>query len=203
MWCVREHINRLHLGDLVACVEQLQVACLCGGVAADIYYALRVSVEYHVYNVGVHAGAWRVGDDDIGASVLGDEVVGKDVLHVTGIEQSVVDVVYLRVDLGILDGLRHILYADDFLRLLRHEVGYGACAGVEVIYEFVAGETSKLPCHAVQVVGLLGVGLVELLRSDLEFQVLHKQEDMVIALEQLDVLIANGVVALLVVKIHQ
>ena len=87
--------------------------------------------------------------------------------------------------------------------MLGYEVGNSACAGVEVIYEFAAGESCKLPCHAVEVVGLLGVGLVERLWSDLEFQVLHEQEDMVIALEELDVLVANGVVALLVVKIHQ
>ena len=92
---MREHIDGLHLGDLVACVEQLQVACLGGRVAADIYYALGGGVEYYVYNVGVHAGAWGVGDDDVRTTVLGDEVVGEDVLHVTGIEQGVVDVVYL------------------------------------------------------------------------------------------------------------
>ena len=51
-------------------------------------------------------------------------------------------------------------------------------------------------------IGLLGVGLVEGLGTDLETEVFHQFEDMVIALEDKDVLVTDGVVAFLVVKIH-
>ena len=43
----------------------------------------------------MHAGAWRVGDDDIGTAVTGDEVVGENVLHVAGKEERVADDVKL------------------------------------------------------------------------------------------------------------
>ena len=52
-------------------------------------------------------------------------------------------------------------------------------------------------------IGLFGVGLVETLGTHLEAQVLHQFEDMVLAFEDEDVLIADGVVALLVVEVHQ
>ena len=65
------------------------------------------------------------------------------------------------------------------------------------------GGCHQLPHHAVQVVGLKGIGLVERLRAHLEAQVFHLFEDMVVALEEDDVLVADGVVAFLVVEIEQ
>ena len=50
---------------------------------------------------------------------------------------------------------------------------------------------------------LLSVSLIERLWPYLELQVFHKQEDVVIAFEHMNLLIANGVITLLVVKIHQ
>ena len=52
-------------------------------------------------------------------------------------------------------------------------------------------------------IGLLGVGLVEAFGTNLELQILHQFEDMVGAFEDKDVLVADGIVALLVVEIHQ
>ena len=51
-------------------------------------------------------------------------------------------------------------------------------------------------------VGLLGVGLIERLGTDLEAEVFHELVDVVGALENEDVLVADGVVALLVVEIE-
>ena len=51
-------------------------------------------------------------------------------------------------------------------------------------------------------IGLLGVGLIERLGADLETEIFHQFEDVVVALEDEDVLVADSVVALLVVKIH-
>ena len=50
---------------------------------------------------------------------------------------------------------------------------------------------------------LLGVGLIETLRAHLELQVLHQFEDVVMAFEHQNILVADGVVTLLVVQIHQ
>ena len=55
---------------------------------------------------------------------------------------------------------------------------------------------------AVEVVGLLGVGLIERLGTDLEAEVFHELVDVVGALEYEDVLVADGVVALLVVEVE-
>ena len=131
------------------------------------------------------------------------EVLGEDVLHVARVKLGVVDAVDAAVLLGVLDGLWHILDADDVACLPGHEVGDGARARVEVVHQFVAREVRKLSRHAIEVVSLFGVGLVEALRSHLEAQLLHRLVDEVGALEGCKVEVADGVVALLVVHVDE
>ena len=52
-------------------------------------------------------------------------------------------------------------------------------------------------------VSLLGIGLVETLRTYLELQVLHQFEDMVVTLEEAEFQVVDGIVALLVVHVHE
>ena len=130
---VGEHIDGLHGHDLILFVEVVQVARLCGGIAGDIDDALGGGAKDGLHHVRVHAGTRRVGDDHVGTAMLSDEVVGEDVLHVTGEEEGVGDAVNLGVHLGILDGLGDIFDADDLFRVLGDEVGDGARAGVEVV----------------------------------------------------------------------
>ena len=111
-----EHVDGLYLLYAVLLVQQLQVAGLGGRV-----------------DVRVHAGPWRVGDNDVRTSVLGDKLVRQDVFHVAGKEQCVLNAVDLGVDLGVLDGFGHILDADDLPCLSCHEVGDGPRAGIQVL----------------------------------------------------------------------
>ena len=204
---VGEHVDGLHSLHTVIGVEQRQVAGLRGGVATDVDDAAGRGVKDDVDHVGVHAGARRVGDDDVGPAMSADEVVGEDLTHVAGVELGVGDAVDAAVDLGILDGFGHVFNADDLRRLARDEVGDGAGTGVEVVDErfgiirlTLEGEVAG---DAVEVVGLLGVGLVEALRTDLELQVLHGLVDEVGALERGQLQVADGVVALLVVDVDE
>ena len=146
---VREHVDRLYGSHLVLAVEQLEVACLCGRVAAHVDDAFRLGSQNHVDYVIVHTSAGRVGDDDIRTSVLRNEVVGKDVLHVARIEQRVVDTVQGRVHLGILDGFGHIFDAHHLACLACHEVGDGTRTRVEVVHQLVARKSGKLACHLI------------------------------------------------------
>ena len=66
--------------------------------------------------------------------MLGDELVGQDVLHVAREEQRVADFVDFRVDFRVLDGLGHILDADDFPCLPRDEVGNGSRSCIKVVH---------------------------------------------------------------------
>ena len=142
--------------------------------------------------------------------MLVDEVVCQYVLHVACIEESVGDAVDFRVYLSIFDGLGHILDTDHFLCLSRNEVSDSAGTGIEVIHQWGLALSlqserrteCKFACHRVEVVGLLGIRLVETLRANLELQVFHRLVDMVFSLEHQNVLIANGVVAFLVVKVE-
>ena len=81
----------------------------------------------------MHAGTWRVGDDNVRPAVFLNERVIQNVLHVAGIEQGVLNAVDFAVHLGVLNSLGHILDADDLTGLPGHEVGDGARAGVEVV----------------------------------------------------------------------
>ena len=133
MWGMWEHIDGLDLSDTVVGIEESQVAGLRGGITADVDDSARCGIEDDTNDIWVHAGTRWVGNDDVGTAVAADKLVGKDILHVTGIENGVVDAVDARVDLGILDGLGHILDAYDIPRMTGHEVGNGARTGIEVI----------------------------------------------------------------------
>ncbi len=95
MRCVGEHIHWLHFLHAVCHIECLQIACLCGWVAAHINDAFRVCSKYCLYHVGVHSGAWWVGDNHIRASMACYEFVVEYVFHVAGIELCVADAVLL------------------------------------------------------------------------------------------------------------
>ena len=203
MRSVREHVDRLHGSHLIFLVHELQVACLGSRVTAHIHYAVGVGAKNGVNHVGVHASAWRVCYDHVGLSMLSNELVGEYVLHVASIELRVTYAVDVRVYLRVLNSLRHIFYAHHLTRVASHEVGNGARSRVEVVDHLVACELCKLACHAVEVVSLVGVCLVEALRSHLEAQPLHCFKDVVVALEHGEVEVAERVVAFLVVDIEQ
>ena len=90
---VWEHVDWLYGGDFVFDVEELEVACLCGWVAADIDDATWRGIEDDVDDVFVHAGTRWVGDDDIRTAIFVDETVGEDIFHVARKEEGVVDAV--------------------------------------------------------------------------------------------------------------
>ena len=141
---VWEHIDGLDSGNTVVCVEVVEVTSLRSRVAGDIDDALGSCPENGLHHIWMHTSSGRVSDDHIGTAVLGDEVVGEDILHIAGIEEGVGDAVDLGVDLRILDGLGHVFDADDLTGFLCNEVGDGASAGVEVIDRFVTREGGKL-----------------------------------------------------------
>ena len=86
----------------------------------------------------------RVGDDEMGRWVLGNEVVGKDVVDVGGIEEGVVDGVEGGVEVGMVDGLGEILDGEEVGWVRWEEVGDGRCRGVEVVEEVVGGKWGKV-----------------------------------------------------------
>lgn len=146
---VWEHIHWLYCHHAIVLVKQLQIACLGGRIATHIDHLARCGKEDDIYHIGMHAGTWRVGDNHIGTTMTLDELAVENVLHVAGIEDGVVYAIELGVDLGILDGLGYIFDAYHQACLTGYKVGNGAGAGVEVIYEFVSCERSKVACYLI------------------------------------------------------
>ena len=142
MWGVGKHIDRLDGGNVVVGVEVVQVAGLCGRITRYIDDALRSSAEDGFYHIGMHAGTRRVGDDDIGATMFGDELIGEDVFHIAREEERVGDAVDLGVYFRVLDGLRDIFDANDLSGLTGHEIGDGAGAGLEVVNQWLLARRS-------------------------------------------------------------
>ena len=129
-------------------------------------------------------------------AVFPDEIVGKDVLHISGKELTVVYSVVRGVFPGVFDGFGHILYTYHFRGLGAHELGNCARSGVKVVHHLRTCEGGELPGGAVQFVCLRRVGLVERLGAYLEGQVLHLLIDGVVASEKDGFLVCDGVVQL-------
>ena len=165
---MRKHIYGLYGRNPVFGVEQLQVACLGGRVAAHIDDALRFSPKDDVHHILVHACPWGVGNDDVGPAVLLDKVIGQQVLHVAGVEEGVGNAVDVRIDFGILYGLGYILDAYHLASLSSYEVGNRSRTCVEVIDQLVACQAGKFAGYLIELVGLLAVSLVERLGSYFE-----------------------------------
>ena len=141
-----EHVHRLYCHHFILYIQELQVASLGSRVAADIDDALRLGIQDNIHHIGVHTCTGRVGDDDVGPAMLGNEIGCEDVFHIACIEQGVFNAIDLRIDLGILDGFRYILDANDLASLTRHEVGNSARTCVEVLYQFVACKSGTVTC---------------------------------------------------------
>ena len=135
MWRMWEHVDGLYRYNTIVNIQQLQITSLCGWVARYIDNTFRSRIQNGSYHIGVHAGTWRVSDDDIRTSVLSDEVVCQNILHVACIEQGVGNAVDFRVDFGILNSFWHVFDADNLLGVLCHEVGNGASTCVKVVDE--------------------------------------------------------------------
>ena len=72
---VGEHVDGLHADNAVVGIHELQVAGLCGRIAADVDYALGSGFEYNINHIRMHTGAGRIGYYDIGPAVLCDELL--------------------------------------------------------------------------------------------------------------------------------
>lgn len=158
---VREHVYRLNGLHFIFRIEQLQVARLRSRITADVYDAFGLGKQNDIHYILVHSGTGRVGDDDIGTAVLVDEVLCQHVFHISGKEQCVFNSVNLGIDLGVFNGFGHIFYADYLACVLGYEIGNECRAGIKVINKLVTGQSGKVACYFVEVVGLFGVGLIE------------------------------------------
>ena len=130
---VREHVHGLHGGDFVFCAQEVQVAGLGGGIAADVHDPVGFRIEDDTGDVRMDAGPRRVQDDDVRVSVLRNEGRGEDVFHVAGEEGTVRDAVQAGIAFCILDRVFPVFAADDFRRLLGNELRDGARSGVQVV----------------------------------------------------------------------
>ena len=167
MW---EHIDGLYGNHTVVGIHIVQIAGLSGRIAGYVDDALRGGTKDGFYYVGMHACTWRVGDDNIRTAVFGNKLICKNILHIAGIEQCVLNIIYLRVDLCILDCLGHVFNTYNFLGFLGYKVGNGSCAGIEVVNKFITSKFCEVASYTVEMICLLGIGLIETLRTDLELQ---------------------------------
>lgn len=200
---MRKHVDRLNFPDRVFRVEQVKVARLGRGVAADVDNPARLGCENGPDHVVVHARPGRVGDDHVGMPVLADEPGGQDILHVARVKVGVGDLVQGRVDLRVLDRLGDILDADHLAGPSRDEVGDGPGPGIEVVDGLRAGQSREIQGDLIQLVRLLAVGLVERFGADLEFQLAHRLDDVVLPLVEQDLLVGDRIVAFPVDDVHQ
>ena len=149
----------------------------------------------------MYAGSRWVQDHDVRASVALYEGVGKYILHIPGEEFAVVYAVRRCVYARVCDCVLYVFYAYDLRGRGADILGYGAGAGVEVIYDFLAAELREVPGQRVEAAGLGSVGLEEGLGADFETQLLHLLPDRVGTVVEQTFLIGYGVVHLSVYNV--
>ena len=200
---VRKHVDRLHRHHFVSRVQQLQVTGLGGWVAADVDDFLGADLQQLLHYLLGHARTGRVGDDEVGATVALDEVVGEHLGHVASIECAVGDAVEFGVHLGVVDGGLHVFDADYFLHEAREILGDGARARVEVVHQLVALHLGEVEGGLVESLGLVDVGLEERHRTDAELEVViarsrrfHGLDEVRLSLETLKRQVVDDVVEL-------
>ena len=116
----------------------MQIAGLGGGIAGDIDDFGRSQLEEEVHYVLVHAGAGRVGDDEIGFSVPFGKCFAEHFAHVSGVERAVLNLIDAGIFDGVCDGVGDFFDADDFFGGAGHVERDAADACVEVIYRLAA-----------------------------------------------------------------
>ena len=170
MWCMGEHIYGLYCCNAIVYIQVVQIASLGSRITRDINDALWSSTKDGLHYVRMHTGTGWVGDNNVRTSVLGNKVVGEDILHVTSIEQCIVNAVNPTVDFSILDSFRYIFYSNHLAGLTCNEIGDGTSAGIEVVNNLMTRQIGKLASDAVEVVCLFGICLIERLWTDFELQ---------------------------------
>ena len=90
MMGVWEHIDRLHALHTILRIEQRQVARLCSRIATHIDDAPGQGKQNGLDHIVVHTGAGRVGNNHIGAAMLGDKLLVAPVLYKGMRERSVI-----------------------------------------------------------------------------------------------------------------
>ena len=100
--------------------------------------------------------------------MLADEVCGEYILHITCVEESVLNAVNLAIDACIFNCLGYIFDTYDGSALPGDEVGYRPRPRVEVIDALRASELSEFMSYFIKLVGLSTIGLVEGLGPDTE-----------------------------------
>ena len=152
----------------------------------------------------MHSCTRRVSDDNIRPPVLLHKVLGKDVFHITGKEQRVVDTIEGRVNLGILDGIFDIFDAHHLAGIACHEVGNSSCASIKIIDQRILlfVKTGEMTGMLVQFVCLAGIGLIERLWTYLESQSFHLFDDVILAPIAYDRLVAPCIIKFTIDHIH-
>ena len=100
--------------------------------------------------------------------MLADEVCGEYILHITCVEEGIVNTVDLAIDTRILNRLGYIFDTYDASALSGNEVGYRPRPSIEVIDALRASELRELTSYLVELIGLATIGLIEGLGPDTE-----------------------------------
>ena len=114
----------------------------------------------------MHAFAGRVHYYDVGLPVALDEFWSENPAHVARFKRCVGDAVAFRVPERGIYGLTDAFDAHDFAGDLGHEEGNGSGAGVKVVDRLATLQPCGAKCLRIKAVGLLRIGLVELLGAD-------------------------------------
>src|SRR5882724_7200253 len=149
MMGMREHIHRLDLRHRIAGIQQIEVPCLRGWVAAYIDHGRGFHLQYLFDELLMHARPWRVGNDRIGTAMGGEKIVIADRGHIPGRKAGMPDTIHCRIFPGVFDGLGDDLYAYDLRSQAAYKNTDAAGAAVEIIDRLFPAELCEIPRYLV------------------------------------------------------
>ena len=171
---------------------------MCSRVATHIYNAFGSSKKDGVYYVFVHACTRRVGNNHIRPTIALDKRFIQHFLHVARKEKGILNAVECGINLGIFDSFRYVFDTNHLSRLFGNKLRNRAGTCIEVKHQFRARQSGKIARHFVELIRLLGIGLIKRFGPHLKPQILHFFDDMVVARIRVQFEVANRIVEFLI-----
>ena len=154
MMRMREHIYRLYGHYFIFSIKQLKITCLSSRITTYIYNTLRLGKQNYIYHIVMHTRTRRVGNNYIRTTMFIDKILRQDIFHITGIEQRILNTVYLRVDFCILNSFGNIFYTNNLPCLAGNKVCNRTRTGIKVVHQFVASQPCEVASYLIKIICL-------------------------------------------------
>src|SRR6056297_1328473 len=121
----------------------------------------------------MHTCPGGIGHDYLWPAMLIEEVLVKQFFHITAHKTGIIDAIDPGIFAGIPDGFGYRFNTGYVAGMPGQKICNGAGSRIQIINMLVSLQFSIFPYQLIQLISLMGVGLVKGFRANLETQLLH------------------------------